>query len=315
MKLLSTCIPGMQDFAGGLINDSGGNVLETGEGLLIYSRKTVPDHRFLNNTFAVLLQLKRAQSPEDVLKKVSYDGGWLDRLYEHRAVGTFRIVTQNAGELVSVNRGLLERAEEAVAGATGMSLRRQGADVELWAVSRDGQGYFLLRVTRHKAFDKMLKRGELRPDLCELMIELGDVRPEETVLDPFAGHGAIPKALLQRKGVKIIAGDIAAPVPEWARRSRLDYRRMDALNLSLEAIDCVITDPPWGEYAQAGGQAAGIDEKALLLSLRRVLKPNGRIVLLSSRKDAMQSAFKNAGFSARRYDILVSGKKAAIFKA
>ena len=93
----------------------------------------------------------------------------------------------------------------------------------------------------------------------------------------------------------------------------------DALNLSRFEdgfIDKIVTDPPWGHFAvPAGGLPAFYD--GMLAEMCRIVKDGGIIVLMTAQKQLFEDVL--ATFSAKlefakRYDVLVSGKPAAVFK-
>ena len=79
--------------------------------------------------------------------------------------------------------------------------------------------------------------------------------------------------------------------------------QLDATNLKDfqdNTFDKIVTDPPWGYYSA----------QVSLKELSRVLKPTGIMVLLLADRDFTLPDLEIQ----EKYDILVSGKKAAIYK-
>ena len=77
----------------------------------------------------------------------------------------------------------------------------------------------------------------------------------------------------------------------------------------------IVTDPPWGEYDDVGMPYAEF-ARAMVKSFSRVLgKPEGRFVILTSRKTAsiVEREFIKGGFSVNStHEILVNGHPATV---
>jgi tRNA G10 N-methylase Trm11 len=77
----------------------------------------------------------------------------------------------------------------------------------------------------------------------------------------------------------------------------------------------IVTDPPWGEYQPLPVPSLDFYRKMLGES-KRVLKPDGRMVVLIGRD--REKNFEDASISANflvkeKLSILVAGKKATVF--
>ena len=85
--------------------------------------------------------------------------------------------------------------------------------------------------------------------------------------------------------------------------------------LESETVDKIVTDPPWGIFENTGTDINDFYLKFLKLFLF-IIKNDGIIVLLTARKEEFRNTVsKFAQFTViKEYNILVSGKKAAVYK-
>ncbi|HYX25412.1 MAG TPA: hypothetical protein VFC23_14770, partial [Thermoanaerobaculia bacterium] len=170
------------------------------DGLIVYEAAVDPaairNLPFFNNSFVVLKTfpgLGPERGPEvldEMLAAALRDAG-LPRLVPGRLKGTFRLVTAWSNALTAVDRELLEKVEARIAasGPPGRLRPHRGRpDHELWLSYRsEGHGFLLLRLTRHTAYEKVLEKGTLRPELAWMLCWLSEPREGELVLDPFCG--------------------------------------------------------------------------------------------------------------------------------
>ncbi len=243
-----------------------------------------------------------------------------------KKIKTFRLVTSLENRLTAVDANLKERLEKKISQATGLRVDRSRPDTEFWLLCRrEGQCWFLKRLSRHRAYDKLLPPGELRPELAYLLCCLSEPGPADTVLDPFCGYGGIPKERCKRFPYKkLYAFDLEEKPLSQARkalaaRRNVEIRRQDVLTLNEilppESVDAVITDPPWGLY-QGVGMELGEFYRAAFLQLERVLKSGGRLVVLTAAEEALRAALAACPSLTlqREFHILVSGKKSGMYK-
>lgn len=149
--------------------------------------------------------------------------------------------------------------------------------------------------------------GSLKPTVAAAMLRLGQVTAGQQVLDPFCGAGTIPieAALL---GAHTLGGDSDAEAVAFAaanaRRAGVgvQLREWDARSLPLgdRSIDVVVSNPPWGRQIDAGASPAGL-YRASIAEMRRVLAPDGRIVLLVG-----QPALLHVPFLRIEHDVEIS---------
>jgi len=288
----------------------GASVLHVYDGLIHYSYsgnpKAINKVPFFNNSYCALrfFQGKNLSFPHMVrdieARKLRYPV----------AEGTFRVRFSRGNQFAGVDRQISLRAESAVMRSSRLKLDRVNPATELWYVIRDeGFGFYGQLLQKRASTEKNLHPGELRPEFAWLMCYCGQPTRDSVVLDPFAGYGAIPMQITKHFCFKrLIANDIdpgkAQPMCE------------DALHLTSIAgasIDLIITDPPWGYYEDIGDIA--LFYEAMLKEFKRILKQDGKAVILSARKEELARAVENTGVFVieRTIHTLVNGKKAGVY--
>jgi tRNA G10 N-methylase Trm11 len=74
----------------------------------------------------------------------------------------------------------------------------------------------------------------------------------------------------------------------------------------------VITDPPWGFYEDIGD--INVFYSKMFKSFDRILNGQGRMVILSARKEELEQSAAAAGFKIKKsLHTLVNGKKAGLY--
>ncbi len=315
----ATFTPGLEGPVAALLTRAGAQQVKTVGGLAQFIYAGKPDMPYLGTLFAIAAQ-GRAKNIPDWLRELSSRTGWLAKLPSlTQGADSFRIVTMEEGRLVKVPPRIMDWLERAIADVTGMTTDRARPGIELWAsVRTDGTALFMARVTRHAAYDRALPAGALKPEMCALLAAMSQATKGDRALEPYAGHGGIVRALADR-GAEVECGDNdparVRELADMAKKSpRIHARELDALALPFEnaGFDIVVTDPPWGEHAPLS-QTPHAFMAAVVGELSRVLKPTARIVLLSSLKEETTRALAMHGFEFDRHDVLINGRKAAVF--
>jgi len=304
------------------------------DGLVVYGSNIESDKikeiRFFNNSFVLLsfIQGLKTNPLPAMMKQVlqSPDSIAKVKKYMPKKNCSFRVVTSQENQLVSVDNNLLRNVEELLSQTTGLAVNRTNPDCEIWFLwRREGYGFVGLRITKTPNYEKTLYKGELRPELANLMCLIAEPKPSDVVLDPFAGYGAIPLECSKSFSVgKVIAGEKDKAVFQILQEkvnkatSEMVVGRWDALHLNSltdNSIDKIITDPPWGFYLEQDKNLPDFYTK-MLEELARVLKPYGLMVILMGQKELFEGILgKFSGLKLlEKYDILVSGKKAALYK-
>jgi len=218
--------------------------------------------------------------------------------------------------------------EAAVSRATGLRPDSERPDVDLSVSLRsDGMAYFsaALRLGRGAPENAA---GALPRCTARLLCELSYPEATDTFLDPFMGSGAIPleRALMGPYNM-IFAGDreeaLVAAFKERLKDGRFERKKRTIFPKILDARDlsrfedglfsAIVTDPPWGDWERLGEAEVAALYAAFLSEAARVSRPDGRLVLLVGRSDALERALDAAGRPWRiveGYEVLVSGKKA-----
>lgn len=304
------------------------------DGLIVYRSdepiQEILNLRFFNNTF-LLLELSNHKHNffvRDLIKNVLQKRRLTHEIPKMAIKNkrSFRIINSEENQLVSIDKKTLENAENFFGNKLGIQVSRAKPDLEVWFLKRnEGYGFIGLRLTKTPNYEKTLHKGELRPELAHLMCILADLQFSDVVLDPFAGYGSIPVECAKGFRIKqIIAGEkdeVAFKILQEKAiktRSNIIVRKWDALGLAFltdNSVDKIITDPPWGFY---DNKNINLTEfyRSMFKELIRLLKPNGLMIILMGQKDLFETVISS--FSKlkllNRYDILVSGKKAAIFR-
>lgn len=299
----------------------GSRVLKVYDGLVDYTyegkEENVEKVIIFNNSFLVIrkYQGRNCEMTSMVRNIIS-----LNRLPVSRK--TFRIRYSENNQFVGMNKSYTRQIEEKICRLTSARIDRVSPQIEYWFIKRsENVGFFCRLLKKRKFTEKNLNKGELRPEFAYLMCILGDLNKSTIVMDAFAGYGAIPKQVLKyfrfnKLYVSDIDSECVANMSHFFKnKQNVSVKLRNALNMQdIEdgAIDVIITDPPWGYYEQIDDiQQFYID---MLKEFRRVIKSNGKLIILSARKDELESAILKQNHRVeKKYDTLVNGKKASVY--
>lgn len=304
------------------------------DGLIVYESdrplQQIRNIRFFNNTFLLLHLFKglRGDSIPYMMNTILKKPGMIQfPRWAIKGSAFFRIMASKENQTVPIHRETLVRLENFFSHRLGLRVQRSKPDVEVWFLERnEGYGFLGIRLTRTHAAEKNLQRGELRSELSHILCLISEPKKEDVFLDPFAGSGAI--AIERARSFpfrQVIASDHDKEAMKKLR-NRLrelglnvtvgDWQAQNLKALSDHMVDKIVTDPPWGLYAAQ--DAAGLEKiyAEMLAEFSRVLKPEGMAVILMGQKEIFERILGDQPdfLLADKYDILVSGKKAAIYK-
>ncbi|MDD3679290.1 MAG: RsmD family RNA methyltransferase [Candidatus Shapirobacteria bacterium] len=302
------------------------------DGLVVYRSNEPPGNikkiRFLNNTFILFRFYQKKLSPKVLIEKVLQEPNIITSLPLGLVKNTtrFRVIASRENQVIALDKRLLSKIETVLSRRLMLKVNRKLPDIEVWFLTRrEGYAFIGLRITKTPNYEKSLYKGELRPELAHIMCLLADLGHQDVVLDPFAGYGSIPLECVKHFSVKqIFAGEKDKSVFRILRNKavrhspKLVVGNWNALNLDFlvkASIDKIITDPPWGFYGKEKIDIVDL-YKNILGEFSRILKVNGLIVILTAQKEIFEKLVRQLScFNLqKKYDILVSGKKAAIYR-
>lgn len=181
---------------------------------------------------------------------------------------------------------------------------------------QSGRAVLTLRLARAKFKREVVAAGELRPELAHILCLAAGVKAKHVVLDPFAGYGSIPLEAVRGFGCKQVIAADNRTLPGRHEQTSIKWHVADVANLEFLAkrsVDHIVTDPPWGNYNKSDNLTdlyTNLSNEA-----SRILKPYGTAVVLSGYADAEQCLLAGQGMRlVDKWDVLVSGKKATIYK-
>jgi len=134
------------------------------------------------------------------------------------------------------------------------------------------------------------KRPFLHPStmsskLARCLVNLARAKPRSLVLDPFCGAGSI---LLEAgdMGCRVLGSDVKATMVRGSLRN-LEYFRIsfdglvvsDARKLPFGAVDCVVSDPPYGRASSTLGKSTEELVSDFLSNVMDVLPRGGHVSL------------------------------------
>ena len=275
---------------------------------------------YFNNTFFVLKTMKG--------KGLSFPSliGALTSSKNYFLVnkGSFRVRFQNENQFAKVDKSLTRRAEDYVLQNSKLKLDRLSPTNEVWfSIRREGFAFCGELISKREFTEKNLNKGELRPEIAYLICCFADIKNEDTILEPFCGYGSIPVQLAKKfRFEKLYVSDLDPErASQTAARKQLSAPNIecctaDATVLSHiedKSISLVITDPPWG-YFEELPDIEGFYKK-MFASFDRVLSSEGRLVILSARKEELERTAASSGFKIKNsLHTLVNGKKAGVYQ-
>ena len=276
---------------------------------------------YFNNTFFVLKTMKgKGLNFPSLVGAVSSE-----KKYYLINKGTFRVRFQNENQFVKVDKNISKKAEETVLHNSKLHLDRLSPTTEIWySIRREGFAFCGQLISKREFTEKNLNKGELRPEIAYLICCYADLNQDDVVAEPFCGYGSIPVQLIKKfRFQKLFASDIDKDKisinmqkKQLTDNPQIELSVNDAFVLPQiidRSVDVVITDPPWGYFEQIDD--IGEFYKKMFTSFKRILKENGRMIILSARKDEIEKAALEMNVQIlSSLHTLVNGKKASLYK-
>lgn len=318
-RYFATFVSGTQDIIGKRLQQFPHNELKVDElqdGLVVFGSNLRPaqlsELRFFNNVFVLLADLGQVGTIENAANHAANSD--MTQLGSAR----FKIYTRVANQTVGL--ASLKALERAVVGQTGgrMDSFKPTVELLLW-LRADGRALWGQQLPRPGFKTRRREAGELRPELAHIMGLLAGLDRKHTVLDPFAGFGAIVRECLQGFHCpQVIAVEHNEHlVPHLKAIPRLVAKAGDAARLphiETRSVDRIITDPPWGRFEPASLEHLRRIYHESFMQMHRVLRAKGCVVVLTG-ADFMPEIAENAGFvTEKAYRVLVEGQKAGLYK-
>ena len=277
---------------------------------------------YFNNTFFVLKTMKgKGLNFPQLVNSVC-----TSKNYFLVNKGSFRIRFVQENQFAKVDKNLTRKVEDYVLANSKLKLDRLSPTNEVWfSIRREGFGFCGELISKREFTEKNLNKGELRPEIAYLICCFAGIKNDDTVLEPFCGYGSIPTQLAKKfQFQKLFISDIEDERVELTKSRKqisaspeglIDCRVADALSLNHiedKSVSLVITDPPWGYYEDIGDIKDFYSK--MFKSFDRVLLPEGRMVILSARKEELELTAVDAGFKIKNsLHTLVNGKKAGVY--
>ena len=276
---------------------------------------------YFNNTFFVLKTMKgKGLNFPSLVGAVSSE-----KKYYLINKGTFRVRFQNENQFVKVDKNISKKAEETVLHNSKLHLDRLSPTTEIWySIRREGFAFCGQLISKREFTEKNLNKGELRSEIAYLICCYADLNQDDVVAEPFCGYGSIPVQLIKKfRFQKLFVSDIDKEKisinmqkKQLKDNPQIELSVNDAFVLPQiidRSVDVVITDPPWGYFEQIDD--IGEFYKKMFTSFKRILKENGRMIILSARKDEIEKTALEMNVQIlSSLHTLVNGKKASLYK-
>ena len=194
-----------------------------------------------------------------------------------------------------IERALLERGW--YSGASKSAL-------DIWAEVHGDDGYISIKLSANDMAQRPYKQAHipasLKPTLAYSMVRLSRPHPDDVFLDAMCGAGTI---LLERALIKryryLIGGDVSidaldATATNFGRKHQpRQFFHWDAQDLPLgsNTVDKIVCNLPFGETIGNVPQLMNLYRRCLG-EYQRVLKPRGRMVLLTSQDTLLDDELK-----------------------
>lgn len=284
---------------------------------------------FLNNLFIIISYIETNSlveynlSLKHLVDNTLIDYRILDKYVKRNT--DFKILNIDKNQPVSINYRIIEPLEEDLSTIYNLKINKKNPKTEFVILRRNENiMLFMLKISSNRQTEKFLQKGELRPELANLIISQIDLDKSCIVMDPFCGNGSIPKEIVKHFQYNMcFASDIDEELVNKLKKEykgnnkKLFIKQRDALNLDYfqnEFLDAIITDPPWNIYNE---QEIDIVKfyYDMLKEFKRIIKNNGKLVVLMGNVDNFEKALlKIDGFDLKnKIYTLVNGKKACLY--
>jgi 23S rRNA G2445 N2-methylase RlmL len=305
--------------------------------LLVAARASVdalPSLRLVEDVFAVVATNRRLAGEKAglrALQRLAADADIDPALALHREAtpkrargrSTFRVIVRASGE-----HGFRRiDAQRVCEGALAQRFPRwrlvdDNAGLEFWLQIIGAQALLSLRLSgaelRQRAYRAESRPAALRPTVAHALVRLAGLPEGDLLLDPMCGTGTV-LAEAAGLGLRTLGGELDERAARAARRN-LGAAGLpgavalwDAARLPLhdDSVDAVACNLPWGRQQRPAEPARLYS--AVLGEARRVVRRDGRIVLLVAAGGLRERLVRTAGLETERsLPVIVRGADAVI---
>ena len=238
--------------------------------------------------------------------------------------GSFRTRFVRENQFEKIDKKLVIKVEENVLKRSKLKIDRVSPSTEIWFnIRREGFAFCGQLISKREFTEKNLNKGELRPELAYLMCSFAEINENDVIAEPFCGYGSIPIQLVKKfHFLHLYVSDIDEE-KITALKEKKQFKQNDFVSVEVQdafslkqikdnSVDVIISDPPWGFFEDVGDIALFYDK--MFCSFKRILKNDGKMIILSARKDELEyAAEKNNYKIIEKVDTLVNGKKACVY--
>ena len=279
---------GLQNVIESVLEANSAKLLDIDQSAVRFSHQDSPPTQLIplfKNVFSIEASTTRGPLPHSVSRLTA-------QLAKRGIAGirkddTFRIMAHIDGQLTSIDRARRTTLEIMIESLTGTRVRSRGEGMEYWIIGRKGWKNLFFGTRLRTPATPAPNKGELAPNLASLLITLSEPRPDEDFIDPFAGSGGIVQQRLKWPAARVHFNDLKTHAPRnLMRTGRVSTSSWDTRRPPVSFHGCfstIVTDPPWGEYMDIGGDYRQWAEEATTGMMRLLRTEGSTIVLLSNR--------------------------------
>ncbi len=244
---------------------------------------------------------------------------------------TYRVVARKFGQHAFRRKDLKSALESGMYARYGVLYEQveEDADIEIWINMLGSDLLCGLRLSdrtmRHRSYQLGHVEAVLRPSAAAAMVLLSQPTPDDVFVDPMCGSGTILfERALAESSQKILGGDIDLErlslcernLAQFPQRERVQCGYWDARKLPLEdaSVDKIVTNPPFGKQI-SDPRAVQALYPGVFREMDRVLKPGGRLVVISSEYDLIKQVLRKQPALALQtgYSVALLGQWARIY--